>query len=127
MSKTLSTLSRVQIKDVEATWDSQVAIVDIVADIQHDNNQVFTGSARRHPDDSPNADVAILLAQARAYTALANSLTRRAQGLVAHRDEIKRLKDERKVKNSLIETVRQLETAIEERQSAADTRTVVSA
>lgn len=95
-------LSRVQVKDTFITWDSNVAIVELVVDIQHERQRTFTGSARRHPDDRPDADVAILLAQARAYTSLANALNRRAKGLVAHKDDVKRLKERRAPRTMIV-------------------------
>lgn len=95
MPKAITRLSRVQVKDTFITYDSNVALVELIVDVQHDAQRTFTGSARRHPDDKADPDVAILLAQARAYASLAHALDKRARGLVAHKDDVKRLKDAR--------------------------------
>lgn len=103
MSKKISELSHVDIRDVRTSYTSDVAIVEIIADVQYDRLQVFTGSARRHPEDKANPDVAILLATARAYTSLSNALQRRSAGLVAHRDDVARLKQKNLLERTKID------------------------
>lgn len=90
MTKQASTLSQVNIKDEYIHYNSDVAICTLVADIQFDIDLEFTGAARRHPDDRPDSDVAVLVATARAYRSLALALERRAKGLVAHKDDVQR-------------------------------------
>lgn len=88
MNKTPTRLSDVLIIDTNEFITHDVSVVTIVADVQYDECVEFHGVAKRHPHDKANADVARLVATARAYRNLADSLERRANGLVSHNDDI---------------------------------------
>lgn len=80
--------SEVFIVDMDEVITGDVSVVTLTADIQYDENLEFHGVAKRHPNDRANADVARLLATARAYRHLADGLEKRANGLVTHNDDI---------------------------------------
>lgn len=48
-----------------------------------------SGTARRHPTDTPNPEIGVLLAHARAYEKVAKRLHRKAAGLIKHADDVR--------------------------------------
>ena len=99
--KHITNNSRVHVLDQNEEYSSDAAIVTLAVNLQHDQGMLFRGTARRHPDDRPDADVAVLLATARAYRSFAHAIEKRAQGLVKHKDDIANLhKDTKKATKS---------------------------
>ena len=87
MRKTPTNLSEVHIyrQDTRTYGDVTVTVVAAVVGGEY---MEFSGTAKLHPDDRPDADTGRLVSIARAYESLANALNRRATGLVKHNDDM---------------------------------------
>lgn len=89
MSKRQTKMSRVELVYEDTIISSDAAVTEIKAHLQHDSDVTVRGSARRHPADRPDADIAALLSQARAYKSLANKIEVRALGLMKHKEDMR--------------------------------------
>lgn len=103
----------VLIFDVNSLVSSDASIVQISALIGTDIVTV-KGTSRRHPEDKPNDDIGLMLAQGRAYEALGRKINKRARGLVAQQDHNKEMKPVQRLARERWEVQQHVVTVVNE-------------
>jgi len=78
----------IEILDIDSLCSRDACVVRLTVSVQGQITPVY-GTSRRFPKDKPDAELAIMLATARAYESLAKKIKKRATGRVKHHDDMR--------------------------------------
>lgn len=70
------------------TFEANGTTMCVITAVINGERRTFTGAASLHPDDTNRSEIGREVATARAFTNMANRLSRRARGLVKHQDDL---------------------------------------